>query len=105
MDAVQQPLHLPLRRVLAQDPPLGLGAGHDIGDPVVEAGQPRHATVRPLSRMRRLPSIFASGFRLASILFRLLVIVLERGPKWPTRSRKGHRAGWRVHEAISARSP
>src|SRR5512136_2360426 len=30
-------------------------------------GVPRHATVRPLSRIRFLPSIFASGFRLASM--------------------------------------
>jgi hypothetical protein len=36
-------------------------------------GVPRHATVRPLSRIRFLPSIFASGFRLASIRDRLLL--------------------------------
>src|SRR5215468_5871701 len=31
-------------------------------------GVPRHTTVSPLRRMRFLPSTFASGFRLASIL-------------------------------------
>src|SRR5215470_1887543 len=32
-------------------------------------GVPRHTTVSPLSLMRFRPSTFASGFRLASILF------------------------------------
>jgi hypothetical protein len=36
-------------------------------------GVPRHATVSPLSRIRFLPSTFASGFRLASIRDLLLL--------------------------------
>jgi len=62
----QKGFHLPLRHVIGQDEFLRLRPD-DVGHPVVQARRAPPGNGEPAERIRRRPSTFASGFRLASM--------------------------------------